>query len=494
VRSLPVSAITTFRHLLTITALLPLVLASVVELRSTAACAPDPSDRAPWAEFDPPYRTDFGTPQHEDCAVHSGVPLDFGELTEPPTAERAATSTADDIDVIAHWYNDFGLDGTLGSAGWNGWYDWRWNFPTNRDGGSTGSGLLYDPARHPALGFYKGDDPRALGWIAYWLRSAGVRAVSFPQEAGFTTDGWGGSTRDWLEQYLEHTPNSDALDYVLPIGTRGGPAEIERRAVQLVDTVRKHPHVSVFAEDGKRYATVNAWDLESLRGQFDGYANLNAPKTVAFLRSVASSFRGLGYDGVAVLARRSGVLGQRWTQFVPDGIRIVGSTYDGRYADGETYETYADYTEGIDYDSIPALQENAAIGTFTALETTFPHPSGYRLAGSTPQLFRKQLDRARAHIDEHGLPRLMTVYNVSEWAEGGPGLIPNARDGFGYLEALRRAIAGEPEPAASALPARDPDRADTDAGTPRNPTADRRTRRHGTGPARTSRRRWVALR
>lgn len=485
VRTPSVPVATTARRVLSIVALLPLVLTTTVELRSAAPCAADPADRAAWADFDPPYRTDVGTPQHEDCAVYAGTPLDFGELTEPPTVEHAAGSGPDDIDVIAHWYNDFGL---VGGSGWKGWYDWRWNFPTNRDAAGTDPQLGYDPARHPTLGFYEGDDPRVLGWIAYWLRSAGVRAVSFPQSRGFTTDGWSGNGRDWLEAYFEQTPNSRALDYVLPIGSVGSAAEIQRRAEQLVATVRDHPNVYVFADDGKRYATVNAWDLESLRGAFDGYANLNMPKTLAFLRSLASSFRDLGYDGVAVLGRHPGVLGARWERYVGDGIRIVNASYDGNYDDGTDHDTYADYTEHVEYGAVPDLQENAAIGTFTALDTAHPHPSGYHYTGSTPQLFRKQLDRARAYVDEHDLPRVMTVYNVSEWAEGGPGLIPNVRDGFGYLEALRRAIEGEPatvetNPHGVAV-----------AGTSGNRDPERRSRRRGTGPARPSGRRWAALR
>ncbi len=29
-----------------------------------------------------------------------------------------------------------------------------------------------------------------------------------------------------------------------------------------------------------------------------------------------------------------------------------------------------------------------------------------------------------------------TVYNIAEYAEGGPSLQPNMQDGFGYLEAV----------------------------------------------------------
>jgi len=39
-------------------------------------------------------------------------------------------------------------------------------------------GALYDPARHPLLGFERGDDPVALDWQSCWLAEGGVRAVS----------------------------------------------------------------------------------------------------------------------------------------------------------------------------------------------------------------------------------------------------------------------------------------------------------------------------
>jgi len=53
------------------------------------------------------------------------------------------------------------------------------------------------------------------------------------------------------------------------------------------------------------------------------------------------------------------------------------------------------------------------------------------------------LTKAVAHIDQHELPRIITCYNVSEWAEGGPALQPNMQDRFGYLEAVRNALVAE---------------------------------------------------
>jgi hypothetical protein len=86
--------------------------------------------------------------------------------------------------------------------------------------------------------------------------------------------------------------------------------------------------------------------------------------------------------------------------------------------------------------------KNSVVGVFTSLDSVRPHPSRYDIRGSSPELFGQLLAKAIAHIHRHGLPRMVTIYNVSEWAEGGPGLIPNKQDGFGYLEAVRTRPAG----------------------------------------------------
>ena len=44
------------------------------------------------------------------------------------------------------------------------------------------------------------------------------------------------------------------------------------------------------------------------------------------------------------------------------------------------------------------------------------------------------VEKAVNKILTDDLPRMLTVYNVAEWAEGGPGLQPNKKDGFGYLK------------------------------------------------------------
>lgn len=393
---------------------------------TSAASCPAPSLPA---VPDLPYRTDFGEPQHRDCAVSNGAPIDFGEVDTPPPAVRAPDRG---VDVIAHWYQGFGLENTLRSSNWNGWYDWRWNSTANT--GDAVSSVGYDPSRHPLIGNYSGDDPDVLGWIAYWLANAGVNVVSFPESPGFTTDGWG-DTRDWRTAYFEQTPNQLALDYVLAIGTRGKPAEIARRAEQLVGFYDTRPGAYAESVDGKQYAVVNAWDLESLRGSFDGYNG--SKKSEAFLVDLADQFRAVGYDGVTVLGRNGGVLASTAkARLAAKGVRVMFSTYEGKYGSTAGTTSMSQYLDGLDL-SANIKGANSVVGVFTSLDTVYPHGSTYQLGDASPEEFARYLAMARRTIIDKDLPRMMTVYNVSEWAEGGPGLIPNMRDGFGFLEALR---------------------------------------------------------
>ncbi|WP_139346742.1 hypothetical protein [Sinomonas mesophila] len=73
----------------------------------------------------------------------------------------------------------------------------------------------------------------------------------------------------------------------------------------------------------------------------------------------------------------------------------------------------------------------------TAANTQYPHPSEFDLNGNTPDLFKKVLRKAVSHVIRNKMRRIVTIYNVSEWAESGAGLIPNKQDGFGYLDAIR---------------------------------------------------------
>lgn len=387
----------------------------------------------PVIPVDLPYRTDFGEPQNIGCTV-SDRQFDFGELSDPPVATPdVGSGSGSDIDVVAHWYQGFGNATSLRSSDWNGWYDWRWNKPDNVGDGVSGAG--WDAARAPLIGNYRGDDPDVLGWAAYWLRQGGVDAVSFPDSAGFSS-AWS-EPGTWSEAYFERTPNARALGYVLPLASKGGSDEVTRRARELVEFVADHPWVYTEIVGDLRYAVVNTWDLEALRGVFDNYQG--SARSSAFLRDLANQFRGIGYDGVTVLARNGGVIAANASSLSEHGVNVYFSSYDGKYAAATMTAGFDAYVDTLDTGRAYRFP-NTVPGVFTSLETVTPHPSTYRITGGTPEGFRRLLKKTKTAIDAEGLPRLVTVYNVSEWAEGGPGLLPNMRDGFAYLEAVRTTL------------------------------------------------------
>jgi hypothetical protein len=119
------------------------------------------------------------------------------------------------------------------------------------------------------------------------------------------------------------------------------------------------------------------------------------------------------------------------------GVLRFRAFYAADHSSGETYaERVANYA--------PPVDEHTVINTFTAKDTHPPHPSEWNCPGHTPELFGALLRKAVSHVEQHDMPRIITCYNVAEWAEGGPGLQPNMQDRFGYLEAVRSAVAIDP--------------------------------------------------
>jgi len=108
-------------------------------------------------------KVDFvGVPHNLDEKKYAyPVRLTDGFINPAPAGKPASTGG---VEVIAHWYNDFGLEYTASSSNQaNGsyqWYDWSWNYSGTAD---------YDPSRHPLLGWYRGDDPNVLDWQCYWM-------------------------------------------------------------------------------------------------------------------------------------------------------------------------------------------------------------------------------------------------------------------------------------------------------------------------------------
>jgi len=174
------------------------------------------------------------------------------------------------------------------------------------------------------------------------------------------------------------------------------------------------------------------YEGEALRGVFDNYRG--ASGTAAFLGRVAARFHSAGFGGVALFVRHP-----TSTSLLPrdaldrQGVLYFNASYSDDYGKGGTYaERVATFS--------PPADPRSILNVCTSKDSHAPHPSGWRCPGSTPALFGDVVRKAVAHIETNGMPRIITCYNVAEWAEGGPGLQPNVRDRFGYLQALLDAV------------------------------------------------------
>ena len=356
----------------------------------------------------------------------------------PPPLSRAESVTA--VDVIAHWYNDGGLECRRKGGGWIGWYYWSWAFHNSVLSGGR-QGASYDAARHPLLGFYRGDDPVVLDWQCFWLAEYGVKAVtlcagSIDYEHWKQPDGNG----HWLYQLFHHVPNFQSLQYILWVPTPWAKATLENQRkveadwMQAIERVYLH-HENFYALEvaGKRFPVLYMFEGAALRGVFDNYSG--SAKTDAFLQRIAERFKAAGYGGVALFVRHpaAGNLLNR-VALERQGVLYLDASYADDYGMGDTYSARVG-------SFAPPIAPRTIINVCTSKDSHAPHPSKWVCPGSTPALFGDLVKRAVAHVQTNRMMRIITCYNVAEWAEGGPGLQPEMRDRFGYLEALRDAVA-----------------------------------------------------
>lgn len=359
-----------------------------------------------------------------------------GSLMRPPLS---AGSPSVAVDFIAHWYNDGGLDCRRLGGGWNGWYYWSWNFHTTRTPGK-GPGDGYDPARHPLLGFYRGDDPVVLDWQCYWLAEYGVKAVTLWSGAA-RFDQWEQPGREdhWIYQLFNNVPNFQKLNYILWAPSPWKPCTPENQATieetweQVIDRIYlRYKNFYYITSEGKAYPVICVFEGEALRGIFDNY--LGAQKTSAFLVRMAKRFKTAGYGGLALFVRNpTSDKMINYADLERQGVLYFKASYSESYGKGGTYsERFATATLPADSRSI--------VNTATALHSHTPHPSKWVCPGHTPVLFGEQLKKAVDHVRKNGMLRIVTCYNVAEWAEGGPGLQPNMQDRSGYLQSVKSAV------------------------------------------------------
>lgn len=395
------------------------------------------------------FRADIGEEQNksEQKYVYPNR-INFGDLNEAPVVSNAPNM---EVDLAAHWYNDFGLERTAAfSDQRNGsfvWYDWSWNHTTNPN---------YDPSRHPLLGWYQGDNVKVLDWQCYWLATSGVKAV-IPAQNIDSTSTWSTPSDKsyWLYQLFNHVKNFKSLKYVLWLkggdhGFNGNTTEPNAQQDDIINNIiANHDNVYCYTVDGKRYPAFYLWDGEGWRGTYDRYNG--AANSAARMKELAAKLRGLGYDGIAIFARNLKTGTGTFTDSIRqdlqnNGVYLFGADYSSLYnnASGTGYNNlYENYVNTVQFPQ----EDYQIINVVTSHETQAPHPSGWTEAGSTPELFKTVLEKAANVTKNSNKPKVVTVYNVAEWAEGGPGLQPNKRDGFGYLEAVRSlAVSGDPQP------------------------------------------------
>lgn len=383
----------------------------------------------------------------------TAAPMTSGSLVSPPLS--SAPTTPRRAQVLGFWYNDGGLETRRANpgSGWLGWYYWTWGFHGGYPLGNMSLPDRYDPARKPLLGFYRGDDVTVLDWQCFWLQEYGVTGVILIG-GGIEPRADRTSATFWQWQLFHRVANFGHLEYVMTMAdgssTHGGNASVIRAAweTMLAETYDRFPSGSfkVSLKNGTQYPLVYLFEEASLRGSFDAWNGCK--NTVAFYCEMAGRFRVQGFGGMAVLGRHPFAPPGGWAP-LEESCGLLH--FDGGYADDystddlrNTSETYADHVANY---TPPTGPGRVIVSTTTSKFSHYPHPSAWRLRGSTPFLFEQELNKAvcssknQASEDMQPGP-IVTVYNIGEWAEGGPGLQPNQKDRFGYLQAVKNVTMG----------------------------------------------------
>ena len=402
-----------------------------------------------------------------------------GNLVSPPLANIDYETK---VDFIPYWYNDFGRECTLsGGFGWKGWYDWQWN---HHDIGATCTNKLpvegemvqndkgemvqktevcgakmpkmddpytraicpecgaesgydqYDPDLHPLIGWYRGDDPVALDWISYWLQTYGMKqSILLSGNAG-SEDSKSGS--HWVYELLR-SPNGKQMKYALQVASSSYGSDEPTIRNNWWETFNsfyfnaehKDQVYCYTTADGKRYPAIFLWDEESVR-----YSVKDREIVIRMYKDAAAAFQENGFDGICVLARTAiftneggaaaradmAAAGVQWFSCgYPNNCIGAGSTY------GERVDRFL-----LNPDT------SCIYGVSSGMNTHTPHPSAWNCGGHSPELFGKWVSKAvEATTSVAERPKMITCYNISEWSEGGPGLVPTVGQRFGYLEAIR---------------------------------------------------------
>lgn len=363
-------------------------------------------------------------------------PITTGNFVNPPISDAVAINS---VDVLAYWYNDFGLEATRAAGGALGstqWYTWQWNHTDVTTYGP------YDPQRHPLLGWYRGDNSVVLDWICYWLKEAGVAGVVL-SVGTIDTTAWNNSANShyWVYQLFNNVPNFKTLKYAMSGPSSGTQANFEAHWTDMKNNVmatNRNYHVTTI--NGKTYPTIYLYDMATIRTSvFASNANFET-----WMKGMATYFQGHGHDGVCILGRNASYYtGSTQTkntaQVLNDfGVYVFETDYGAFPGSYSPATVFSDYVNQY-YTAYDAVKFRRIPNVMTGRSSKF-HPSGWTQTGTTPALFQNVLQNAiNLATTNDTIPNIVTIYNVSEWGEGGASLQPNMQDGFGYLNAIRQA-------------------------------------------------------
>ena len=361
--------------------------------------------------------------------------INFGVPNQAPYPKGLNTG----LDIVAFFYNDFGLHSTAASPsqayGSYVWYDWSWNFKDVPE---------YDPHRVPSLGYYAGDNPQTLDWILYWLRNCGVTTLCLALPAGYDFSGWNPAPPNtdplfWTWVLFSQCKNISAFRVIPTLGSKHGAtseevSEYYNTLLSWYDKYKALAHsVSI---NGRVYDSVYMFFEEGTRGTLDSYSGHT--NTLQYFKNLQAAINGkTGHDGLIVFADDMNL--PEYGVSDADEINTNESLIfmKARYNNVSSSINYTQYAAGV---QLPTQYKNFSPPTvMTSGQSMPPHPSNWKMLGSTPALFGQAVRSACNYIGDNNCLPMLFVYNVSEWAEGGPGLIPNITDGFGYLDALSTA-------------------------------------------------------
>lgn len=387
---------------------------------------------------------------------------------------------------------------------WNGWYDWRWNFKSQSAGYTyypdrhpmlgwyhgedlqtlawQAKWLLQHGVDYTILqtGAASAVVPNTATWnttasIDYWayqlfnnvnnVSSSGLKlSLWLPYSIPGVTTGvvnWvsanayiiGNITKDSTANKMytaitNHSgvttrPGLDATNWVAtPMPSEW--ADL----VTLYNTYKTK--IATFYRNGtaKTYAIVYLFECETLR------ANILTDTFNAWMAELGTAMNSANpsWDGVCVIARNSS------SPYICDGVSYGGAVNYDTLETNRCLLVRGDY-EGMDasygvsnsyqsvIDTFPTFNASRgwatsrrAYGVANSSLTVPPHGSSFNKVGHSPTKFKEMMQKVLAKQKADNSIPLLTIYNVSEWAEGGPGLQPNKQDGFGYLTALKEAI------------------------------------------------------